>query len=326
MDKCTAQTERDLRRLIMMTDNFTTIDEYILGFDQAKQEILENVRKIIHEAVPRAMETINYKMPTFRLNGNVIHFAMFKNHVGIYPGAETIEHFKNNLTDYKTSKGAIQLPLDKVLPKKLLREIVLYKVSLMKDQKAEEWTKYNGNWAEANEKIQQVVNETELVKEFKWGGDIYTFNKKNVLAFSGFKNHFALWFHNGVFLKDQYKVLVNANEEKTKALRQWRFNSADEIDVEKVREYVLEAIQLVKDGKEIKPQKSVPKEVDGILKETLNQNNKLFTSFKALTSGRQKEYIEYIDEAKQEKTKISRIEKIKPMILEGKGLNDKYRK
>ncbi len=251
---------------------------------------------------------------------------MFKNHVGIYPGAETIEHFKNDLTDYKTSKGTIQLPLDKVLPKKLLREIVLYKVSLMKDQKAEEWTKYNGNWAEANEKIQQVVNETELVKEFKWGGDIYTFNKKNVLAFSGFKNHFALWFHNGVFLKDQYKVLVNANEEKTKALRQWRFNSADEIDVEKVREYVLEAIQLVKDGKEIKPQKSVPKEVDGILKETLNQNNKLFTSFKALTSGRQKEYIEYIDEAKQEKTKISRIEKIKPMILEGKGLNDKYRK
>ncbi|WP_286494905.1 DUF1801 domain-containing protein [Empedobacter sp. R132-2] len=326
MDKCTAQTERDLRGLIMMADNFTTIDEYILGFDQAKQEILENIRKIIHETVPRATETINYKMPTFRLNGNVIHFAMFKNHVGIYPGAETIEHFQNNLTDYKTSKGAIQLPLDKVLPKKLLREIVLYKVSLMKDQKAEEWTKYNGNWAEANEKIQQVVNETELVKEFKWGGDIYTFNKKNVLAFSGFKNHFALWFHNGVFLKDQYKVLVNANEEKTKALRQWRFNSADEIDVEKVREYVLEAIQLVKDGKEIKPQKSVPKEVDGILKETLNQNNKLFTSFKALTSGRQKEYIEYIDEAKQEKTKISRIEKIKPMILEGKGLNDKYRK
>ncbi len=311
---------------MMMADNFTTIDEYILGFDQAKQEILENIRKIIHETVPRATETINYKMPTFRLNGNVIHFAMFKNHVGIYPGAETIEHFQNNLTDYKTSKGAIQLPLDKVLPKKLLREIVLYKVSLMKDQKAEEWTKYNGNWAEANEKIQQVVNETELVKEFKWGGDIYTFNKKNVLAFSGFKNHFALWFHNGVFLKDQYKVLVNANEEKTKALRQWRFNSADEIDVEKVREYVLEAIQLVKDGKEIKPQKSVPKEVDGILKETLNQNNKLFTSFKALTSGRQKEYIEYIDEAKQEKTKISRIEKIKPMILEGKGLNDKYRK
>ncbi len=310
----------------MMADNFTTIDEYILGFDQAKQDILENVRKTIHEAVPQATEKINYKMPTFRLNGNVIHFAMFKNHVGIYPGAETIEHFKNDLTDYKTSKGTIQLPLDKVLPKKLLREIVLYKVSLMKDQKAEEWTKYNGNWAEANEKIQQVVNETELVKEFKWGGDIYTFNKKNVLAFSGFKNHFALWFHNGVFLKDQYKVLVNANEEKTKALRQWRFNSADEIDVEKVREYVLEAIQLVKDGKEIKPQKSVPKEVDGILKETLNQNNKLFTSFKALTSGRQKEYIEYIDEAKQEKTKISRIEKIKPMILEGKGLNDKYRK
>ena len=83
---------------------------------------------------------------------------------------------------------------------------------------------------------------------------------------------------------------------------------------------------MVKDGKEIKPQKSVPKEVNGILNETLNQDDKLFTSFKALTPGKQKEYIEYIDEAKQEKTKISRIEKIKPMIMEGKGLNDKYRK
>lgn len=309
-----------------MTNNYTTIDEYIAQFEKDKQVILENVREIIHQTVPQAKETINYKMPTFRLNGNLIHFAMYKNHLGLYPGAEAIVHFKKDLVEYKTSKGAIQIPLDKFLPKKLIQEIVLYKVDLMKDQKSGEWTKYNGNWAEANERIQQVVNETELVKEFKWGGDIYTYNKKNVLAFSGFKNHFALWFHNGVFLKDKYQVLVNANEEKTKALRQWRFNSAEEIDVTKVREYVLEAIQLVKDGKELKPQKTEPKEVDGLLKDVLNQDDELFTSFKTLTPGKQKEYIEYIEEAKQEKTKLSRIEKIKPLILEGKGLNDKYRK
>ncbi|WP_353164075.1 DUF1801 domain-containing protein [Empedobacter brevis] len=309
-----------------MSENVATIDEYIAGFEKDQQQILKNVRKIIHQTAPEAHETINYKMPTFRLNGNLIHFALFKNHLGIYPGAEAIEHFKHDLIGYKTSKGAIQFPLNKVLPEKLLKEIVLYKVDLMKNQKAGEWTKYNGNWTEANEKIQQIVNETELVKEFKWGGDVYTFNKKNVLAFSGFKHHFALWFHNGALLTDSYNVLVNANEAKTKALRQWRFNSAEDIDVKKVKEYVLEAIRLVKEGKEIKPEKSAPKEVSGILKNTLDQDIKLFTSFKTLTPGKQKEYIEYIEEAKQEKTKISRIEKIKPLILEGKGLNDKYRK
>ena len=309
-----------------MTDNFTTIDEYIDGFDGEKREILKELRKLIQKIAPEATETINYKMPTFRLNGNLIHFAMFKNHLGVYPGAETIEHFKTDLTNYKTSKGAIQIQLNQSLPNDLIQQIIVYRIGQLKDQKTGEWTKYNGNWVEANEKIQQVVNETELVKEFKWGGDVYTYNKKNVLAFSGFKNHFALWFYNGVLLKDSYHVLVNANEEKTKALRQWRFNSADEIDVVKVREYVLEAIQLVKDGKEIKPEKPQPKEIKGLLKDILNQEDTLFNSFKALIMSKQKEYIEYIEEAKQEKTKLARIEKIKPMILQGKGLNDKYRK
>ena len=309
-----------------MTDNFTTIDEYIDGFDGEKRDILKELRKLIQKIAPEATETINYKMPTFRLNGNLIHFAMFKNHLGVYPGTEAIEHFKADLTNYKTSKGAIQIQLNQSLPNDLIQQIIVYRIGQLKDQKTGEWTKYNGNWVEANEKIQQVVNETELVKEFKWGGDVYTYNKKNVLAFSGFKNHFALWFYNGVLLKDSYHVLVNANEEKTKALRQWRFNSADEIDVVKVKEYVLEAIQLVKDGKEIKPEKPQPKEIKGLLKDILNQDDTLFTSFKTLTMSKQKEYIEYIEEAKQEKTKLARIEKIKPMILEGKGLNDKYRK
>ena len=309
-----------------MTDNFTTIDEYIDGFDGEKREILKELRKLIQKIAPEATETINYKMPTFRLNGNLIHFAMFKNHLGVYPGAETIEHFKTDLTNYKTSKGAIQIQLNQSLPNDLIQQIIVYRIGQLKDQKTGEWTKYNGNWVEANEKIQQVVNETELVKEFKWGGDVYTYNKKNVLAFSGFKNHFALWFYNGVLLKDSYKTLVNANEEKTKALRQWRFNSADEIDVVKVKEYVLEAIQLVKDGKKIKPEKPQPKEIKGLLKDILNQEDTLFNSFKALIMSKQKEYIEYIEEAKQEKTKLARIEKIKPMILQGKGLNDKYRK
>lgn len=309
-----------------MSDSFSTIDEYINGFDGEKKLILQDIRQFIRGLVPEAKETINYKMPTYRLNGNLIHFAMFKNHLGLYPGAEAIEHFKNDLIDFKTTKGAIQVPLDIPLPKNIIQKIIDHNIELMKNQNAGEWTKYNGNWAEANEKITQIINETVLKKEFKWGGDVYTYKKKNVLAFSGFKNHFALWFYNGVLLKDQYKVLVNANEEKTKALRQWRFNSVDEIDGKKVKEYVKEAIDLVEKGIEFKFEKPAPKEVDGLLKETLNQNDTLFTSFNTLTKSKQKEYIEYIEEAKQEKTKLARIEKIKPLILEGKGLNDKYRK
>lgn len=309
-----------------MDNSFTNIDEYIENFDGEKKLILQNIKQFIMDLVPEAKETINYKMPTYRLNGNLIHFAMFKNHLGLYPGSDAIQHFKEELSTLKTTKGAIQIPLNSPLPKDLIQKIVLYKVDQMKNDKAGEWTKFNGNWAEANEKISQVVNETVLKKEFKWGGDVYTHKKKNVLAFSGFKNHYALWFYNGVLLKDKYKVLVNANEEKTKALRQWRFNSVEEIDVKKIKEYVLEAISLVDNGIEYKFEKPAQKELDGLLKETLNQNDTLFTSFNTLTKSKQNEYIEYIEEAKQEKTKLSRIEKIKPLILEGKGLNDKYRK
>ncbi|WP_333663345.1 DUF1801 domain-containing protein [Chishuiella changwenlii] len=306
--------------------SFSNIDEYIAGFDGDKKTLLQNIRQLIKDFVPEAKETINYNMPTYRLNGNLIHFAMFKNHLGLYPGPDTINHLKEDLINFKTTKGAIQIPLDIPLPKDLIQKILLHKIDLMKDQKAGEWTKYNGNWAEANEKITQIINNTVLKKEFKWGGDVYTYKKKNVLAFSGFKNHFALWFYNGVLLQDKYNVLVNANEEKTKALRQWRFNSADEIDVEKVKQYIEEAINLVENGIEFKFEKPAPKELNGLLKDILNQDDTLFTSFNTLSKSKQKEYIEYIEEAKQEKTKLSRIEKIKPLILDGKGLNDKYRK
>ena len=88
-----------------MIDNFTTIDEYIDGFEGEKREILKELRKLIQKIAPEATETINYKMPTFRLNGNLIHFAMFKNHLGVYPGAETIEHFKADLTNHMAGTG-----------------------------------------------------------------------------------------------------------------------------------------------------------------------------------------------------------------------------
>lgn len=195
-----------------------------------------------------------------------------------------------------------------------------------KDSQKKDWKKYHSQWANITEILQQIVDETELVKSFKWGGDIYTYEGKNVLAFSGFKNHYALWFHQGVFLNDEDQVLVSGSEGKTKGLRQWRFQSAEEINISKVREYILEAIQVAKSGQSITIAKPVFKNVEGILKEELEKDFNLAEAFNCLTLGRKNEYIAYIEEAKQEKTKISRLEKIIPFILEGKGLNDKYKK
>lgn len=110
------------------TNQYKTIDEYITQFPVELQQTLTEIRKVIHEAAPEATEAISYQMPTFKLNGNLIHFAAFKNHIGIYPTPTGIEEFKKELSEYTTSKGAIQFPLDKPFPFELLKRIVDFRV------------------------------------------------------------------------------------------------------------------------------------------------------------------------------------------------------
>ncbi len=174
--------------------------------------------------------------------------------------------------------------------------------------------------------LKSILDKTPMQIAIKWGAEVYTHNGKNVVSYGGFKNHFCLWFYNGVFLKDPYKVLVNANEEKTKALRQWRFKDASEIDENKILEYVLEAIENEEKGLSWKPQKSAPLAIPEILENAFAQHSGLDEAFLSLTPFKQKEYIEHFISAKRAETQISRIEKAIPMILEGKGLHDKYRK
>lgn len=305
---------------------FFTIDEYILQFDSDKQNVLNAVRETIREAAPEATETINYNMPTFRFNGNLIHFAMFKNHLGIYPGPETIEAFAVKLTAYKTSKGAIQLTLDEEINVQLIQELVLYNLEKLKDKQVPDWKKHHNKWSDAIEKMEQIIAQTPLDKTFKWGGDVYVFEGKNVISYAGFKNHFALWFFQGVYLEDEAKVLIAASEGRTHAQRQWRFTDANQMDEVLILKYINEAIQLVKNGIEFKPVKAPPKVASGLFAESLSNNKNLNDAFYKLSISKQNEYIIYIDDAKQDKTKISRIEKITPMILEAKGLNDKYQK
>ena len=106
----------------------TTIDEYIAGFPQDVQVLLEQVRQTIRAAAPEAEETIKYQMPTFMLNGNLVYFAAFKKHIGFYPIPSGIDAFKEELSRYEGGKGSVKFPLDQPLPLDLIRRIVLHRV------------------------------------------------------------------------------------------------------------------------------------------------------------------------------------------------------
>lgn len=108
---------------------YTTIDEYISQFSPEVQDILKTLRKIIKELVPEAEEKISYQMPTFVLHGNLLHFAAFKNHIGLYPMPTGVEAFKDELAKYKGAKGSVQFPLTKPIPYELISEIVKFRVA-----------------------------------------------------------------------------------------------------------------------------------------------------------------------------------------------------
>lgn len=110
-------------------ENVENVDIYLNKYSGLIRERLDKIRSIIRESVPDAQETIGYGMPTYKLNGNLVHFAANKNHLGFYPTPSAIEYFREKLTGYKTSKGAIQFLYNKEMPEELIREIVLYRAA-----------------------------------------------------------------------------------------------------------------------------------------------------------------------------------------------------
>lgn len=105
------------------------IDEYISGFPEATQKVLEQIRATIKKAAPGAEETISYAIPTFKLKGNyLIYFAGFKNHVSVYPAPRGKAEFKEELSSFKGGKGTVQFPLDKPIPLKLITRIVKFRI------------------------------------------------------------------------------------------------------------------------------------------------------------------------------------------------------
>jgi uncharacterized protein YdhG (YjbR/CyaY superfamily) len=107
---------------------FKTIDEYISLFPENIQDLLNKLRQTIRETAPDAKEAISYQMPTFKLNGNLVHFAAFKNHIGFYPTPSGTKTFKKEISNYRSGKGSIQFPIDKPIPLSLIQKIVKHRV------------------------------------------------------------------------------------------------------------------------------------------------------------------------------------------------------
>lgn len=180
-------------------------------------------------------------------------------------------------------------------------------------------------WKEELQMLREIILQTELKEEVKWGKPTYTLDGKLVVGMADFKNHMALWFHQGLFLKDKHQKLINAQEGVTKALRQWRFEKGDEIDHDIVMEYVEEAIANCKAGKELKPLRKKEVVIPPLLEDAFKKDVTLKKHFQKLTPGKQREYAQHIAHAKREVTQQGRLEKCIPMIKNGVGLHDKYK-
>ena len=190
----------------------------------------------------------------------------------------------------------------------------------------EEYIEVNSHFSKEISLLRNIINSTELEETIKWSMPTYCLNGKNVLGLGAFKHHFCIWFHQGVFLKDEHHLLYNTQEEKTKAMRQMRFKSEDTINKAAVLTYVKEAIENQRLGRALMPQrKAKPLIIVKELKAVLNANTELKKMFKTLSISKQREYNDYIKDAKREETKLRRLDKIVPQITNGKALHDKYK-
>jgi uncharacterized protein YdeI (YjbR/CyaY-like superfamily) len=192
------------------------------------------------------------------------------------------------------------------------------------DNRVTEYIEKKSAWSEELNILRSIFSALPLEETIKWGAHYYMSNGKNILGMAAFKSYFGIWFMQGALLKDEAKKLINAQEGKTSALRQWRFNSKDEIDADLIKTYVLEAIDNQHQGKEIKPKKK-PLIIPDLLQKAFDADQELKEKYEAFTLGKKRDYADYISEAKREATKQSRLEKIIPIIKSGMGLYDKYK-
>ena len=180
------------------------------------------------------------------------------------------------------------------------------------------------HWKEGLELLRRSILELGLKEEVKWGMPTYTMGGKNLIGLCGFKHHFGIWFFQGVFLSDPLQLLVNAQEGKTKGMRNVKFTDVSQVDIKALLPYFEETIKNHKAGKKIEVSRNSKQlEMPDLLQNALEKEG--MKEFNNLSNSKQNEFKEYILTAKREATQLSRLEKIIPLILERIGLNDKYK-
>lgn len=192
--------------------------------------------------------------------------------------------------------------------------------------KVTEYINDKNTWTQELNLLRFVLLEVGFEETVKWGAPVYVHKGKNIVGLSAFKNYCGLWFFQGSFLIDEQKKLVNAQEGKTQAMRQWRFFTVEDIQPDLVKQYALEAIKNSEEGKELKVKRNTkPLSIPDELQLEFDKDERLKEAFNGFSLSKQREFSDYISEAKREATKQKRLEKIIPMILNGVGLYDKYK-
>lgn len=189
--------------------------------------------------------------------------------------------------------------------------------------KVDEFLSKAKKWKEEFEKLRTIILDCELTEDFKWMHPCYTYHNKNIVLIHGFKEYCALLFHKGALLQDTDGILIQQTE-NVQAARQIRFTNVQEInEIENIlKAYIHEAIEVEKAGLKVEVNKNIELNIPEELQKKFDEIPALKIAFEALTPGRQRAYTLYFSQAKQSKTRESRVEKYVQKILDGKGLKD----
>lgn len=189
---------------------------------------------------------------------------------------------------------------------------------------AEQFFEKAKKWKEEFYLLREIISENDALEEdYKWMHPCYTLDGKNVVLIHGFKEYFALLFHKGALMKDSEHILIQQTE-NVQSARQIRFKNIEEVEKQRtiIKKYIKEAVEIEKSGQKIELKKVSEYPVPIEFQRALDEDVTLNQSFYALSPGRQKGYLFYFNQAKQSKTRETRIEKHYQNILDGKGIDD----
>jgi len=191
----------------------------------------------------------------------------------------------------------------------------------------DEYILNSGAWQASLNMLRELMLALDMEETIKWGTPVYCINGKNVVGMACFKAYTGLWFYQGVFLQDKHNRLLSASEAASRGMRQWRFQSADEIvaDLDLILAYLREAIENSREGKEIIPQRNKPFDLPAELKDTFKADTTLKKQFSLLSYSKRRDFARYIDQAKRPETRQRRLAKSIQLIREGRGLMDQYK-